>query len=166
LAQVVSQENLISNREGWKANRQCVVFVGGRFDLLHPGHIRLLEQARSHGDILVVGVQGDEAVRAHASESPSANHGANHSRPITPAAERAEILAALAAVDYVVEYDDPSADNLIARLAPDIVVEGGSPLLRTQAPPAEPTHTRLVRILLEPGFSTTRLIERVQQTPA
>ena len=63
MAQVVSQDNLILQRRKWKDNGQCVVFVAGCFDLLHPGHIRLLEQARSHGDILVVGVQSDASVR-------------------------------------------------------------------------------------------------------
>jgi len=67
LAQVVSQDSLILQRRKWKDNGQCVVFVSGCFDLLHPGHIRLLEQARSHGDILIVGVQSDASFRnAHA----------------------------------------------------------------------------------------------------
>jgi rfaE bifunctional protein nucleotidyltransferase chain/domain len=180
LAQVVSQDNLMLLRQGWKNNGQCVVFVGGCFDLLHPGHIRLLEQARSHGDILVVGVQSDDRVRARlasktvSSDTPHkvAGHSHPNSRPVTPAAERAEILASLAAVDYVVEYDDALPDPLIARLAPDILVEGGSPT--PGAPPSspenrsagQPSGTKLVRVLLEPGFSTERLIERIRQVSA
>jgi len=91
------------------------------------------------------------------------------SRPITPGAERAEILAALAAVDYVVEFDDPSPARLIGSLGPDIVVEGAAapvkPEKDTAARSPESLSPKLVRILLEPGYSTSRLIERIQQQP-
>jgi cytidyltransferase-like protein len=180
LAQVVSQDNLMFQRREWKGSGQCVVFVSGCFDLLHPGHIRLLEQARSHGDILIVGVQSDAGVRARldsrsvSSNTPrkAAGHSHSRSRPITPAAERAEILASLAAVDYVVEYDEPSPASLIARLSPDIVVEGGFavPDAATASPEnrtiGQPSGTKLVRVLLEPGFSTARLIERIRHVSA
>jgi rfaE bifunctional protein nucleotidyltransferase chain/domain len=172
LAQVVSQDSLILQRRKWKDNGQCVVFVSGCFDLLHPGHIRLLEQARSHGDILIVGVQSDASVRnAHAGVAgtgwlPSKRA----SRPITPGAERAEILAALAAVDYVVEFDDPSPERLIESLGPDIVVEGAAAPVKPENDPAaglaDTLSPKLLRILLEPGYSTSRLIERVQQPGA
>jgi D-beta-D-heptose 7-phosphate kinase/D-beta-D-heptose 1-phosphate adenosyltransferase len=172
LAQVVSQDSLILQRRKWKDNGQCVVFVSGCFDLLHPGHVRLLEQARSHGDILIVGVQSDASVRnahagvASAGELPSKRA----SRPITPGAERAEILAALAAVDYVVAFDDPSPARLIESLGPDIVVEGSAAPVKpgrdTAVRSAETPSPKLVRILLEPGFSTSRLIERIQQPGA
>jgi rfaE bifunctional protein nucleotidyltransferase chain/domain len=171
LAQVVSQDGLILQRRKWKDNGQCVVFVSGCFDLLHPGHIRLLEQARSHGDILIVGVQSDASVRtahagaARAGELPSKQA----SRPITPGAERAEILAALAAVDYVVEFDDPCPARLIESLGPDIVVEGAAAPVKPEKDAAvrsaDTLNPRLVRILLEPGYSTSRLIERIQRQP-
>jgi rfaE bifunctional protein nucleotidyltransferase chain/domain len=165
LAQLITQDELIFRRRDWKGNGQCVVFVSGCFDLLHPGHIRLLEQARSYGDILVVAIQSDASVRAEdtakgATESPA--------RPITPAAERAEILAALAAVDYVVEFDEPSSAGLLARLAPDIIVQAGP---ADSGPAGVPSFAggaapKVVRILLEPGYSTARLIERIKQLPA
>jgi len=175
LAQVVAQDTLILQRRQWKDNGQCVVFVNGCFDLLHPGHIRLLEQARSHGDILVVGVQSD-ASHASAQDLATAFDGASAKSvkktpgTVTPGAERAEILAALAAVDYVVEFDGPSPNALIARLSPDILVKGAPP----QTSPAELADDRLaesrgakiVRILLEPGYSTTSLIERITQASA
>jgi len=171
LAQVVSQDSLILQRRKWKDNGQCVVFVSGCFDLLHPGHIRLLEQARSHGDILIVGVQSDASVRnTHAGAAGTAELSSKRaSRPITPGVERAEILAALAAVDYVVEFDDPSPTQLIERLGPDIIVEGAAapvkPEKDTAARSPESLSPKLVRILLEPGYSTSRLIERIQQQP-
>jgi len=163
LGQVVSQSELILYRGEWKRNGKGVVCIFGAFDLLHPGHIRLLEQARAHGDILVVGVQSDAGMRALRASTGPAKQAPQ--RPIVPAAERMEILAALAAVDYVVEYDEPTPASLVSRLAPDVVVEGGAekrPVAagqdrnKTSAP-------KIVRIPLEPGYSTTRLIERISE---
>jgi D-beta-D-heptose 7-phosphate kinase/D-beta-D-heptose 1-phosphate adenosyltransferase len=172
LAQVVSQDSLILQRRRWKDNGQCVVFASGCFDLLHPGHIRLLEQARSHGDVLIVGVQSDASFRnAHAGVAGTGELSSKRAlRPITPGAERAEILAALAAVDYVVEFDDPSPARLIESLGPDIVVEGAAAPVKPEKDTAvrseDTLSPRLVRVLLEPGYSTSRLIERIQQPVA
>jgi len=175
LAQVVSQAKLILQRRQWKDNGQCVIFVGGCFDLLHPGHIRLLEQARSHGDILIVGVLSDASVRSRHVRSSGPEGSATVSageppRPVTLAAERAEILAALAAVDYVVEFDESPPDGLVVRLAPDMIVKGASP----RPGPADVAEDRfaasqgaeIIGVLLEPGYSTTRLIERITQAGA
>src|SRR5271157_4089221 len=94
LGSVVSQRDLILHKVEWKRNGKTIVFAHGSFDLLHPGHVRLLEQARPLGDILVVGVRSDAAVRAvHARENQ--REPAQPMSPITPASERAEILAAL-----------------------------------------------------------------------
>src|SRR5580658_3546961 len=93
---VISQGELILQRSEWKRNGKRVVCVTGVFDLLHPGHIRLLEQARALGDVLVVAIQSDAQARDQ--KGPS--------RPITPIAERAEIVAAFQAVDAVVELGD------------------------------------------------------------
>jgi rfaE bifunctional protein nucleotidyltransferase chain/domain len=170
LGQVISQDNLILQRQVWKRNGQSVVFVSGCFDLLHPGHIRLLEQARSYGDLLVVGVQSDAGVRATKGKT-AANAGPNIARPINPAAERAEILAALAAVDYVVEFDGSSPDALSARLSPDVIVHGAAPVSSTtyggerKGAPGF-MHAKIVPILLEPGYSTTQLLERIAQPRA
>ena len=172
MGQVISQDHLILQRRNWKGNDQCVVFVSGCFDLLHPGHVRLLEQARSYGDLLVVGLQSDGSVRATNLEADSNGSAAREpARPITPGPERAEILAALAAVDYVVEYDELSPIALIDRLAPETVVQGATPSSRaaeSNAPsrasaPASPT---IVQIQLEPGYSTEQLVERITQHPA
>jgi rfaE bifunctional protein nucleotidyltransferase chain/domain len=152
LGQVVSQSELISRRGGWKHNGQVVVCAVGRFDLLHPGHVRLLEQARALGDVLVVGINSDAS--------------SNAARPATAPAERAEILAALKCVDCTVVLDG-STDQFLKILAPEILVEGGAPdtpgatlpsCLHLVAPGC-----KLVRIPLEPGFSTATLMERIRQ---
>ncbi len=137
--------------------------ASGCFDLLHPGHIRLLEHARSLGDILVVAVESDAAVRARsASGGQPANGGP--ARPITPASERAEILAALAAIDYVVESQDSSPREFFAQLLPDVIVLGGAgpdPSALREVAELEALGSKVVRVPLEPGYSTARLIERI-----
>jgi rfaE bifunctional protein nucleotidyltransferase chain/domain len=158
VGQVISQDDLILHRSEWKRNGKRVVFASGRFDLLHPGHIRLLEQARNLGEILVVGVQSDAAIRASSGRAQAPKDGLK--RPITPASERMEILAALAAVDYAVEFDAPTPNGLVARLEPDIVVVGAGDAA-TPCPAG-----KIVSIPLEPGYSTSRLIERITQLRA
>ncbi|MFY9754129.1 MAG: adenylyltransferase/cytidyltransferase family protein [Candidatus Acidiferrales bacterium] len=152
---VVSQSDLILQRRDWKRNAQRVVFVAGCFDLLHPGHIRLLEQARSRGQILVVGVESDASVRARKGSG----------RPVAPAAERAEILAALDAVNAAVIWEGSGLTALVIALAPDLIVAG--------ADPTEPVLDQLkasgieiVRIPLEPGYSTGLLLDRIAQSGA
>jgi rfaE bifunctional protein nucleotidyltransferase chain/domain len=170
LGQVISQDNLILQRQIWKGNGQSVVFVSGCFDLLHPGHIRLLEQARSYGDLLVVGVRSDSSVRAETESSGSnGSAGVKQTGPITPGLERAEVLAELAAVDYVVEFDEESPAPLISKLSPEIVVETAgrdSRPVDTQRPGASAAaQAKTVRILREPGYSTEQLLTRIAQSP-
>ena len=151
-----------------------MVCAAGAFDLLHPGHIRLLEQARGLGDVLVVALHSDASVRSNAppgSAAGEARAGQSVATwPITPATERAEILAALAAVDYVVEFDEPTPREFFARLAPDVVVKGGdagsqeSAFLDDEAVKA--AGGRVVRVALEPGYSTSFLLERISQLQA
>lgn len=171
MRQVVSQSELMHHRGGWKRNGKGVVSVSGCFDLLHPGHIRLLEQARAFGDVLVVAVQSDASVRAAAGRTAHERTGKyTPPRPITPAAERAEILAALAAVDYVVEFDEPSPREFLARLLPDVFVRGAAAGAEEAASPddkaLEASGCRVVRVPLEPGYSTARLIERISELRA
>ncbi len=173
---IVSQSELILQRQAWKRNGKRVVCAAGAFDLLHPGHIRLLEQARGLGDALVIALQSDASVRLKAPQITSG--GAKHraaargaaARPITPATERAEILSALAAVDYVVEFDEPTPREFVARLGPDVVVEGGDAVSRESAylddEAVKAAGGRIVRIPLEPGYSTSSLIERISQLHA
>jgi D-beta-D-heptose 7-phosphate kinase/D-beta-D-heptose 1-phosphate adenosyltransferase len=134
---------------------RTVVFTNGVFDLLHPGHIRYLDQARALGDALIVGVNSDRSVRA--------NKGA--ARPITPEAERAEILAALRVVDGAVIFDEDTPHELIAALQPDVLVKGadwdehaivGRDLVEGRG-------GRVVRVPVEAGYSTTAIISRIRQ---
>ena len=174
---VVSQSELILHRQEWKRNGKRVVCVAGAFDLLHPGHIRLLEQARGLGNMLIVALQSDESVRVAAEQaaklvgapSPMATQDFP-ARPITPFAERAEILAALAAVDFVTVFDEPTATEFIARLAPEVVAQGGDPGSSENACVADDAETaaggQVVRLPLEPGYSTSRLVERITQLQA
>jgi rfaE bifunctional protein nucleotidyltransferase chain/domain len=145
------------------------VCANGCFDLLHPGHIRLLEYARTFGNILVVTIESDAAVRARlaARKAPTTYF---PERPITPAGERAEVLSALAAVDYVVEFEGASPREFLARLQPDVIVVGGStgsnPSELQSAGEPETLGCKVVRIPLEPGYSTSRLIERIRESRA
>ena len=97
-----------------RASGARIVFTNGVFDLLHPGHVRYLQQARRLGDFLVIGVNSDRSVRVNKGES----------RPITPENERAEVLAALECVDAVVIFDQETPHDLIAAVAPDVLVKG------------------------------------------
>ncbi len=155
MGQVVSQSVLNLRRGEWKRTGEGVVCVCGAFDLLHPGHIRLLDQARSVGDVLVVALESDTRLRKE--------HGA--ARPVIPTAERAEILAALASVDCVVEIDEPPAEFL-ARLRPDVFVRGvrGDPESASPEDAAlESAGCKVVRVPVEPGYSTASLLERITE---
>jgi rfaE bifunctional protein nucleotidyltransferase chain/domain len=171
LGKVVSQSELIRERPGWKRDGQKVVFATGCFDLLHPGHVRFLEQARTFGNIVIVAVRGDASVyggeNAAITGAAAQTSSKQLSRPITPSAERAEIVAALAAVDFAVELDDSTSRQLIAELVPDILVQAGASGIdaadRREEMDAKAAGVKIVRIPLEPGHSTSRLIERIKQ---
>lgn len=141
-----------------KAARRRVVFTNGCYDLLHPGHVRLLEKSRELGDILVLALNSDRSVRE--------NKGAN--RPIIPEDERAEIAAALAAVDYVVLFDEPTPREIIARVLPDVLVKGSDwdadEIVGREE--VEAAGGRVVSIPLEPGYSTSAIIESILKIPS
>ena len=170
VGQIVSTEYLIELRQEWRREPKRLVLAAGAFDLLHPGHIRLLEQARSLGDVLVVAVEDDAAVRAAAErERGKDSPRAASLRPAFPLEERAEILAALASVDFVTELRDLPVDAWVEHLQPDIYVRGGGALeaKRTQTASHDKTDASgpaLVSIPLEPGYSTAQLIDRIQQS--
>ncbi len=135
-----------------------MVFTNGVFDLLHAGHIHVLESARALGDALIVGVNTDASVRR-------LEKGAE--RPIVAAADRARVLAALACVDRVVLFDEDTPAQLIAALQPDVLVKGGdySPDTVVGADTVRARGGRVVIIPLLPDRSTTRLVERLRVTP-
>jgi rfaE bifunctional protein nucleotidyltransferase chain/domain len=137
-----------------RAAGQTIVFTNGVFDLLHPGHIRYLQRARRLGDALIVGVNSDRSVRRN--KGPL--------RPVTPEAERAEILSALDCVDAVVIFDEDTPHAIIAALQPDVLVKGsdwaedaivGRDIVEARG-------GRVVRVEIEPGYSTSRIIEKVR----
>jgi D-glycero-beta-D-manno-heptose 1-phosphate adenylyltransferase len=112
--QIIPRSELQELGERLRREGRRVAFANGCFDLLHVGHIRYLEAARAEGDVLVVGVNGDGAVRAL--KGPG--------RPLLPAAARAELVAALEAVDYVVIFDEPTAEAVLRELRPDVHCKG------------------------------------------
>ena len=153
---IVSQDELILHVAGAKRNARRVVFTNGCFDLLHPGHIRLLEQARALGDLLIVAVNSDASLRRLKGDS----------RPVVPQDERAEILAALAAVDYVVIFDAPTPRELIARVLPDVLVKGGDwgPDEIVGREEVEAAGGHVVSVPLEPSYSTTAILQRIRSS--
>lgn|SRR5574341_468762 len=138
-----------------RAKGERIVFTNGCFDLLHIGHTRYLEAARALGDLLVVGVNSDASVRS-LEKGPG--------RPVVPEAQRAEVLAALACVDYVVLFDEPDPAGLLADLQPDVLVKGSDwPPERIIGREAVEARGGTVRTIpLVPGVSTTVLVERIQ----
>lgn len=131
-----------------------IVFTNGVFDLLHPGHVRYLQDARREGDALIVGVNSDRSV--HAIKGPA--------RPITPEAERAEILAALSCVDAVVIFDEDNPQQVIDRLQPDVLVKGAdwAPDNIIGRDTVEARGGCVVRIPLAEGYSTSDIIKKIQ----
>jgi rfaE bifunctional protein nucleotidyltransferase chain/domain len=152
LESLYSRAELLEQRERWRQAGRTLVFTNGCYDLLHPGHVRLLERARSLGDVLVVGLNTDSSVRL--SKGPG--------RPLTPERERAELLASLEAVDGVVLFDEETPRALIARLLPDILVKGAdwSHFIAGREE-VEAASGRVVTVPLEPGYSTTRTLEKI-----
>ena len=150
---IVTRDALIIRRREWKDNRKRVVFTNGCFDLLHPGHVRLLEQARALGDALVVGLNSDSSVRRLKGDS----------RPLVPEAGRAEVLSALACVDAVTIFEEDTPRELIAALRPDVLVKGGD-WAPDQIVGREEVETAGGRVVVVPyieGYSTSQLIEKI-----
>jgi rfaE bifunctional protein nucleotidyltransferase chain/domain len=132
-----------------------VVFTNGVFDLLHPGHVRYLQDARALGDALIVGLNSDRSVRSN--KGPE--------RPITPESERAEILLALECVDAVAIFDDDTPAEIIRRVQPDVLVKGADwgPDNIVGRDTVEARGGRVVRMPLLEGYSTTELLRRVRK---
>ena len=133
---------------------KSIVFTNGVYDLLHPGHVRYLNAARAFGDALIVGVNSDRSVRAI--KGPT--------RPVNPEHERAEVIAALAAVDAAVIFDEDTPHAIISRLQPDILVKGADwPADQIVGRDVvEARGGRVVRAQIEEGYSTSALIEKVR----
>lgn len=147
--------DLARERLAWRDAGKCFVLTNGCFDLLHPGHIALLEAARREGDMLVVALNSDASLRGLKGEG----------RPVVPETERAEALLALEAVDRVVLYDEPTPIEAIRTLRPDVLVKGADWATDQVVGRAEVEAAggRLVRVALVPGRSTTAIVDRIRQ---
>ena len=140
----------------WRAAQSGpVVFTNGVFDLVHPGHVAVLEAAAAEGAVLVVGVNSDASARGL---------GKGPERPVADAASRARVLAAFACVDCVVCFEEPTPLALITALQPDVLVKGGDydPDTVVGADVVRARGGRVVIVPLVPQQSTTRLVERLR----
>ncbi len=156
---ILTQQELVARRQQWRAAGKCVVFTNGCFDLLHPGHVRMLERARAlapeGSTVLVVGVNSDRSLRALKGSG----------RPLVSERERAEIVAALACVDAVTVFDEPTPRALIRALLPDVLAKGGDwePDEIVGRAEVEAAGGQVVSLPYEVGCSTSALIEKVIQ---
>ena len=152
-AKVVTVDKLVSGLEEVRQADKKIVFTNGCFDILHVGHVRYLAAARSEGDLLVVGLNSDTSVRSIKGEG----------RPLVSQDQRAEVLASLVCVDYVVIFDESDPLRLIQMIKPDILVKGadwgeeniiGAEFVKSRG-------GKIIRAELVPEISTTRIIERI-----
>jgi rfaE bifunctional protein nucleotidyltransferase chain/domain len=146
------RDDLIAARADWKKAGKTVVFTNGCYDLLHPGHVRLLEQARSLGDILILALNSDDSVRRL--KGPS--------RPLLSEQERAEVASGLAAVDAITVFDEDTPRELIAAVLPDILVKGADwAHWIAGREEVEAAGGQVMALALEPGYSTTGIVEEI-----
>ncbi len=141
--------------ENLRRNKK-VVFTNGCFDIIHAGHVRYLTTAKNFGDVLIVGLNSDRSVRKLKGAS----------RPINNQADRAEVLLALKPVDYVIIFDELTAENLIAQVKPDIYVKGGDYTLETlpEAKIVQSYGGRVEFVNLVAGKSTSNIIKKIEAT--
>jgi rfaE bifunctional protein nucleotidyltransferase chain/domain len=156
MGQICTRDELLRLRDEWRAQGKTVVFTNGCYDLLHPGHIRLLEEARSLGDVLVVALNTDASTRR--AKGPS--------RPINSETDRAELIAALAAVDAVTLFDEETPRELIAVLLPDVLVKGADwSHFVAGREEVEAAGGRVMTLPLAPGYSSSAIIDKILATP-
>ncbi|MDO8682151.1 MAG: D-glycero-beta-D-manno-heptose 1-phosphate adenylyltransferase [Armatimonadota bacterium] len=136
-----------------QADGKTVVFTNGCFDIMHVGHIRYLEEARRLGDCLVVGVNTDDSVRVRKGDK----------RPIVSQFQRAEVVAALACVDYVTLFSEATPVEIVDELRPDVHVKGGDYTLSQmpEAPVVEAYGGKVVLVPVIEGYSTTKIVDRI-----
>jgi D-beta-D-heptose 7-phosphate kinase/D-beta-D-heptose 1-phosphate adenosyltransferase len=147
-----NREDLVRARAEWKAGGKTVVLTNGCYDLLHPGHIRLLESARSLGDILILALNSDDSVRRL--KGPA--------RPLMPERERAEVALGLEAVDAVTVFQEDTPRELIAAVLPDVLVKGADwAHWIAGREEVEAAGGRVMALSLEPGYSTTGIVETI-----
>ncbi len=147
-----SRDELLRARRTWRREGKIVVFTNGCYDLLHPGHIRLLEQARSLGDILILALNTDSSVRRL--KGPT--------RPLIPEQERVDVALGLHAVDAVTLFDEDTPRELIAAVLPDVLIKGADwAHFIAGREEVEAAGGRVLALPLEPGYSTTAMLEEM-----
>ncbi len=153
MGQILNRKSLLKERERLRAEGRRVVFTNGCFDLLHPGHVRYLAQARKLGDTLIVALNSDASVHKLKGEA----------RPILKEQERAEVIAALSCVDLVTIFEEDTPRQLIAALLPDVLVKGGDWSLDTIVgrEEVEAAGGIVESLSFIEGLSTTEIIERI-----
>jgi rfaE bifunctional protein nucleotidyltransferase chain/domain len=152
LASFFTRAQIIAARAEWKSAGKTVVFTNGCYDVLHPGHIRLLEKARSLGDVLILALNTDSSVQRL--KGPN--------RPLLSETERAEVASALAAVDAVTFFDEDTPRELIAAILPDVLIKGADwAHFIAGREEVEAAGGQVLALPLEPGYSTTNIVEEV-----
>jgi rfaE bifunctional protein nucleotidyltransferase chain/domain len=154
LRRTLSLEELVPIRESLKAQGKTVVLTNGHFDVLHVGHVDCLQRAKALGDVLIVGLNSDASTRLLKGER----------RPIVPQEERAQLLAALQCVDYVIIFGDKTAERLLAALRPEVYVKGGDWTVE-DLPEAKVLAEYGIRVEFlpqVPSRSTTDIIETIR----
>src|SRR5437868_9631174 len=152
MGRVYTREQLLEQRKTWKSEGKKVVFTNGCYDILHPGHIRLLERARSLGDILVLALNTDSSVARL--KGPS--------RPLISESDRAHMALALEAVDAVAFFDEDTPRELIAAVLPDILVKGADwAHFIAGREEVEAAGGKVMALSLEPGYSTTDIVDTI-----
>lgn len=147
-----SRDELVQVRAAWKAAGKKVVFTNGCYDLLHPGHIRLLEKARSLGDVLILALNSDDSVRRL--KGPS--------RPLMSQDDRVEVSLGVEAVDAVTLFDEDTPRELIAAVLPDVLVKGADwAHWIAGREEVEAAGGVVMALSLEPGYSTTGIVETI-----
>ncbi len=154
MGKIVPRADLLELRAQWRNEGKAVVFTNGCYDLLHPGHIRLLERARSLGDVLILALNTDASVRRL--KGPT--------RPLIPEQDRAELAAGLQAVDVVTFFDEDTPTELIAAVLPDVLVKGADwAHYIAGREEVEAAGGKVFALPLEPGYSTTAIVEEILQ---
>ena len=153
ISKIVKVKELINRIEPFRRSGKQVVFTNGCFDIMHAGHVRYLSAARSEGGILIVGINSDKSVKSIKGKN----------RPIMPQDQRAEVLAGLGCVDYIVFFDEPDPLRLIQAIKPDVLVKGedwaedkiiGADFVKADG-------GKVVRIAVVPDISTSMIIEKI-----
>lgn len=156
MGQFYTRGELVTARAVWKREGKIVVFTNGCYDILHPGHIRLLEQARSMGGLLILALNTDSSVRRL--KGPS--------RPLLAEMERVEMALALEAVDAVTLFDEDTPRELIAAVLPDILIKGADwAHFIAGREEVEAAGGKVLALALEPGYSTTGIVEEILARP-